>query len=271
VEALRQVEEWGADHYAAGVVAPGGIVDWNGDEGHEFRWASVTKLVTSLAALVALEEGVLDLDEPAGPPDSTVRHLLAHASGLPFDGTVPIAAPGERRVYSNTGFELLAQHLERKSEMPFEEYLTQAVLEPLELECDLRGSAAAGLYGTLLDLLDFGRELLVPTLVARETLDEATSVVFPGIVGVLPDFGRFEPNDWGLGFEIRDGKAPHWTGTKNSPATFGHFGGSGSFLWVDPEAQLALGCLTDREITSDDVWIKEPWPRLSDAVLSESA
>jgi CubicO group peptidase (beta-lactamase class C family) len=44
-----------------------------------------------------------------------------------------------------------------------------------------------------------------------------------------------DPNDWGLGFELRDTKEPHWTGTRNSPRTYGHFGGSGSFLWLDPE------------------------------------
>ena len=52
------------------------------------RLASVSKPVTALATLVAAEEGVVDLDEPAGPPGSTVRHLLAHASGLPFEGEV---------------------------------------------------------------------------------------------------------------------------------------------------------------------------------------
>ena len=269
MHALKQIETWGADHAAAGVAGRDGIVDWRGDEAHEFGWASVTKLVTALAVLVAVEEGVLDLDEPAGPRGSTVRHLLAHASGLPFDGTSPIAEPGVRRIYSNAGFELLAEHLESRAEMPFGEYLTQAVLEPLELECELRGTAAAGLFGTLLDLLEVALELLNPTLVAPETLAEATAVNFPGLVGVLPDFGRMEPNDWGLGFEIRDAKSPHWTGTRNSPATFGHFGGSGTFLWVDPDIDLALGCLTDREITSRDVWVREPWPRFSDDVLRE--
>ena len=55
------------------------------------------------------------------------------------------------------------------------------------------------------------------------------------------------PNDWGLGFEIRDGKSPHWTGSSNSGRTYGHFGQSGTFLWVDPDADLALVVLTDRD------------------------
>lgn len=271
MHALEQIEEWGADNAAAGFVNREGIVAWRGDEGHEFGWASVTKPVVALAVLVAVEEGVVDLDEAAGPPGSTVRHLLAHASGLPFEGVTPISEPGVRRIYSNTGFELLAEHLEARAEMAFVEYLTSAVLEPLELHCELRGTAAAGLYGTLLDLLDVAREFLVPTLVAPETLAEATTVVFPGLAGVLPDFGRMEPNDWGLGVEIRDHKSPHWTGANNSPSTFGHFGGSGTFLWVDPDAQLALGCLTDRQVQGPDVWIRDAWPRFSDAVLAEAA
>ena len=269
MEALEQVEDWPPAHVAVGVVAPDGILAWQGDEGLELRWASVTKLVTALATLVAAEEGVVDLDEAAGPPGSTVRHLLAHASGLPFEGTAPMAAPGERRIYSNSGFEALAARLVERAEMPFEEYLSEAVLVPLDFSGELRGSPASGLYGTLLDLLELARELLRPTLVSPETLDEATAVAFPGLVGVLPDFGRQDPNDWGLGFEVRDAKSPHWTGTRNSPRTFGHFGGSGSFLWVDPDAELAVGFLCDLEF---DAWkddAKRLWPALSDAILAE--
>src|SRR2546422_693344 len=129
--------------------------------------------------------------------------------------------------------------------MPFAAYLAHAVLDPLALRGELRGSPAWGYAGPLDDLLAVARELLAPTLVSAETLAEATSVQFPGLVGVLPGFGRMEPNDWGLGFELRDDKSPHWTGARNSPRTFGHFGRSRTFLWVDPDAGIALGCLTD--------------------------
>ena len=231
-----------------------------------YRWASVTKLVTALAALVAAEEGVIDLDEPAGPEGSTVRHLLAHASGLPFEPGGPTGRPGQRRIYSNVGFETLADLIAVRAEMPFVDYLRSGVLAPLGLKAELRGSPAADLHGSLDDLLLLARELQRPSLVAPETLAEATTVQFPGLAGVLPDFGRMDPNDWGLGFELRDGKAPHWTGARNSPGTFGHFGGSGTFLWVDPGAGVALGVLTNLEFGD---WAKEAWPRLSDAVLAE--
>jgi CubicO group peptidase (beta-lactamase class C family) len=265
VDALRQIDDWTARTVGAGVVRDGDPVVVHGPRDRILRWASVTKLVTALAALVAAEEGVIDLDEPAGPEGSTVRHLLAHASGLPFEPGAPTGRAGQRRVYSNLGFETLAEHIAGRAEMPFVDYLTAGVLRPLGMSAELRGSAASELHGTLDDILVLARELQAPTLVAPETLAEATSVQFPGLAGVLPDFGRMDPNDWGLGFELRDEKSPHWTGSRNSPRTFGHFGGSGTFLWVDPDARVALGVLTDLDFGD---WAKEAWPRLSDAVVA---
>jgi CubicO group peptidase (beta-lactamase class C family) len=132
----------------------------------------------------------------------------------------------------------------------------------------LAGSPAAGAVGPLDDLLRFGRELLAPTLLAPETLRAATTVQFAGLAGVLPGVGPFTPNDWGLGFELRDAKSPHWTGTGNSPSTFGHFGATGTFLWVDPAAGVACAAVSGRDF---DHWALEAWPALSDAVLTELA
>jgi CubicO group peptidase (beta-lactamase class C family) len=269
VEALRQVDRWPAENVAVAALSPGAVVAQRGDPSRVFRWASVTKPVTALACLVAAEEGTLDLDEPAGPPGSTVRHLLAHASGLPFEDGPPIAKPGQRRIYSNAGFDELGRVLEARAEMPFADYLTGAVLQPLGMRtAELRGRPGAGLHGSLDDLVAFAHELLAPTLIALETLAEATSVQFPGLAGVIPDLGRFDPNDWGLGFELKDGKEPHFSGRLASPRTFGHWGGSGTFLWVDPDRALALGCLADLEFGD---WAKEAWPRLSDAVIEAAA
>ena len=265
MEALRQIDAWGAEHAAAAVVTPDGTAASAGDPEHVFRWASITKLLTAYALLVAVEEGTIDLDDAAGPEGSTVRHLAAHTSGLPFDpGGAPIAPPGRRRIYSNAGYEALAERLSVAAAMPFDAYLREAVLEPLGIKRELRASAAAGFHGSLTDLAAFAGEVLRPTLLADETVREATSVQFPGLSGVLPDLGRMDPNDWGIGFELRDAKSPHWTGTRNSPETFGHFGGSGTFLWFDPQREVALGCLTDREFGP---WALEAWPALSDAVL----
>ena len=264
MEALRAIDGWDAGMAAAGVARADGVVATQGPVDCEVPWASVTKILTGVAFLVALEEGTADLDEPAGPPGATLRHLLAHASGLPVDGSEPIAEPGRRRIYSNTGIELAARLLEERAEMPFADYFAEAVSRPLGLAGRLAGSPAYGYRGPLGDLLALGRELLAPTLVAAETLAEATTVQFPGLSGVLPGFGRMEPNDWGLTVELRDAKAPHWTGSLNGRSTFGHFGASGTFLWVDPEAGLACGVLTDQPFGD---WAKEAWPALSDAIL----
>ena len=266
MEALRAIDGWDAGVAAAGITRADGVVATRGARDVGLPWASVTKLLTGLAILVALEEGTIDLDEPAGPPGATLRHLLAHASGLPVDGDEPLAEPGRRRIYSNTGIELAAHLLEERAGMPFADYFTAAVVRPLGLAGRLGGSPAHGYRGPVDDLLAVGRELLQPTLVAAETLAEATTVQFPGLSGVLPGLGRMEPNDWGLAFELRDAKSPHWTGSRNSGRTFGHFGASGAFLWVDPEAGLACGVLTDRSFGE---WAKEEWPALSDAVLAE--
>ena len=269
MQALQQIAEWPAAHAAAGLSTASAVVAEHGDVAFRLGWGSVTKPVVAYATLVAAEEGALDLDEPAGPEGSTVRHLLAHASGLAWDAPGPIGRPGERRIYSNTGYLALAEHVATRTEMPFADYLRAAVLEPLGLEATLEGDAAGGMVGTVRDMLAFGREALAPTLVAPETLAEATTVQFPGLDGVLPGFGRQTPNDWGLGFELRDGKSPHWTGSRNSPRTYGHFGskpGTATFLWIDPERQLVASAVAD---VSFGEWAAAAWPALSDALLEE--
>jgi CubicO group peptidase (beta-lactamase class C family) len=267
--ALATIDGWGADHAAAAIVGPGGIVASHGELKHPFRWASVTKLVTALAVLDAVEDGLIDLDKPADPPGATVRHLLAHASGLPFEGEAALASPGTRRIYSNPGFDQLGALLAERDATSFEDAVRTRILHPLGMtHTDLEGRPSEGLHGPLTDLAALARELLLPTLVTRTTLDEATTTAFPGLTGVLPGVGRFEPLDWGLGYELRDAKVPHWTGSRNSPRTFGHFGGSGTFLWVDPVLDHALVCLTDRDYGP---WALEAWPRFSDTVIAALA
>ena len=259
------IAAWPVPQAAVGVTRPEGTLGVAGDTGWQVRIASISKVLVGVAAWVALEEETISLDEPAGPPGSTVRHLLAHAAGLAFRDHQVISPPGRRRIYSNAGIEQFADHLASKSGMSFEEYLRLGVLEPLGMgDTRLVTSPADGIHSTVNDLLLLGRELLAPTLVSPDTLAAATRAHFPELKGVLPGVGSFDPNPWGLGVEIRNGKAPHWTGSRNSPRTFGHFGGSGTFLWVDPEAQLACVALASREF---DDWALQAWPPFSDAVL----
>ncbi|MDO8483834.1 MAG: serine hydrolase domain-containing protein [Candidatus Limnocylindrales bacterium] len=263
---LERIDGWGAEHASAAVIGPTGILAAHGDPRHRYPWASVTKLVTALTVLIGAERGLLALDEPAGPPGATIRHLLAHAAGLAFEGDAILARPGSHRIYSNPGFDALGALVADRAGVPFAVALGEWVLEPLGMSgTTLVERPSQGLHGPLDDLVAFARELLRPTLLPAKTLATATRVAFPGLPGVVPGVGRFDPCDWGLGFELHDAKAPHWMGGRNSPEAYGHFGGAGTFLWVDPVADVALVVLTDREFGP---WSLEAWPALSDAVLA---
>ena len=268
MNSLNAIESWPVENAAAALVAAdGSILGTAGDQQRRFPLASVTKLLSAYAVLVSLDEGALELDQPAGPEGSTVRHLLAHSGGYDFGDRTVRYEPGTRRLYSNAGFEALGETLEAATGIGFADYLAEGVLRPLGMaSTELQGSPAAGAVSTAADLSRFAAELQSPTLTDPGRLAEATQVVFPGLAGVLPGFGRQKDNDWGLGFEIRGHKNPHWTGANSSPATFGHFGQSGTFLWVDPEAKAALIGLSDRDFGP---WAAESWPAFTDGVLAE--
>jgi CubicO group peptidase (beta-lactamase class C family) len=267
--ALDILDDWPVPHAAAAVVGPSGVLASHGDTGRQFALASVTKLLVARAAQIAIEEGAVELDTAAGPPGSTVRHLLAHASGLAMLNGQTLARPGTRRIYSNYGFAVLADTVQQATGIEFGRYLDEAVFEPLGMPATrLDGGAQSAGYGatsTVADLAAFASDLLSPVTVSAQTHADAISVQFPGLDGVLPGYGVQRPNDWGLGFEIRDAKSPHWTGAENSPASYGHFGQSGTLIWADPLAELALVVLTDRDFGD---WAVPVWPALADAVLA---
>jgi CubicO group peptidase (beta-lactamase class C family) len=268
-EPLAAMDRWGASFAAGAAVGADGTVHRHGDTTTVVRIASITKVVAAWALLVAVEEGAMSLEDPLGPPGATVRHLLCHASGLDFDTDRVLAAPGTRRVYSNTGYDLLADHLAAVTGMAVEEYLDESVLAPLGMtSTSLRGSIAKDLWSDVEDLLRFSDELVAPRLLHRETVAEALRPQFPELSGVLPGWGPQHPCPWGLGPELRGTKSPHWTGATSSPSTFGHFGGSGTLLWVDPVAAVRCVALTDREF---DDWAVVAWPPFSDAVRAAYA
>jgi CubicO group peptidase (beta-lactamase class C family) len=266
--ALELIDAWPVEHAAAAVVTGDGSVVTHGDTTHVFRLASITKTLTATAAMVAVEERVLTLDAPLDGRGATLRHLLAHAAGYPFDGPAPISAPGRRRIYSNTGIEVAAGAVEAAAGMPFAAYFTEAVVDALGLGLELRGSPAHGAHASLTGLLPFVADALRPRVLAGVTAGEMRTIQFPELNGVVPGIGTFRPCPWGLGFEIKGAKSPHWTAPACSPATFGHFGGAGTLCWVDPVADLALVALTDRPF---DDWRDDAlrlWPALGDAVLA---
>ncbi len=132
-----------------------------------FDLASLTKVVgTATAAWCLLERGsvrlalrIADVLEGFAPPAQdevpdwrsrvTVRHLLTHTSGLPAGSDlrrvaggprerlaaamrVPLCAPpGQRMVYSDIGFILLAAVLEEVAGMPLDAFCQREVFQPL--------------------------------------------------------------------------------------------------------------------------------------------
>ncbi|OSC41875.1 serine hydrolase domain-containing protein [Mycobacterium decipiens] len=268
--ALEVLDDWPVPAAAAAIIGPTGVLATHGDTARPFALASVTKPLVARAAQIAVEEGVVDLDTAAGPSGSTVRHLLAHTSGLAMHSNHRLTKPGVRRMYSNYGFRVLAETVQRESGIEFTGYLTEAVFEPLGMAAsrldDGAWAAGFGATSTIADLVAFAGDLLRPSTVSAQMHADATAVQFPGLDGVLPGYGVQRPNDWGLGFEIRNAKSPHWTGERNSSRTFGHFGQSGGFIWADPEADLALVVLTERDFGE---WALDLWPAISDSVLAE--
>src|SRR4051794_19171543 len=274
---LAALADWPVPNAAAAVVGPSGVLVTFGDQARAFPLASVTKPLAALAILVAVEEEAVSLADPADEqliPGATLRHLLAHASGLAPEKPLRSFAPAQRRAYSNVGIELAGALVERAAGMPFATYLDEAVVRPLGLAGTSLGGPPPGSpardgRSTVADLARVAHELLSSTgLLSAPTRADLASVQYPGLRGVLPGFGPQDPNDWGLGFEVRGAKSPHWTGGQNSPATFGHFGQSGTLLWVDPQARLALVVLTDRDFGD---WARAAWPALADAVLDAYA
>jgi CubicO group peptidase (beta-lactamase class C family) len=272
--AIELVQRWPVDAVAAASVIDDDVTIVGVRE-QIFPLASLTKLTTAMAVLIAVEEGTLSLEDDIASlldlPDLAplrIAELLSHSSGVAPDPPAHRLAPeGQRRIYSNVGYELAAVAVARRSGMPFETYLHDAVFAPLSMRSTaLIGSPASGVTSTVDDLVRLLRELREPRLVSSATHRHMVTPRHPGLGGILPGFGRQLDNTWGLGPEIRDHKSPHWTGTLNSPETYGHFGRSGTFLWWDPTARRGVIALTTREFGD---WATVEWPRLSDAVLSE--
>ncbi|MEQ8840350.1 MAG: serine hydrolase domain-containing protein [Acidimicrobiales bacterium] len=273
MHAFEQVTEWPqVDRVAAAIVAADGSVERFGPTDEPFALASISKLFTAMAVLVAHEEGTLPLDEIVTPGTSatdegaTVADLLAHSGGIAPDEPAPMTLPRTRRIYSTAAYDMLADRLAERAGIEFSTYLHEAVAEPLALTSTrLDGSAGAGMHASVDDLVRLAAAWTTPLLVDRTTLDRATRPHLPELAGVLPGFGRQDPNPWGLGPEIRGHKQPHWTAPQNSPGTYGHFGQTGTMLWIDPEVDITAIVLTDRPFGP---WAADTWPVFSAAVLA---
>ncbi len=277
-----------------------------------FDLASVSKVVatTTMAALL-WERGKLDLDATVpGREDLTIRGLLTHNSGLPayiklFEKTrdrdellrlayaTPLEAPpGSRTEYSDIGFIILGDVLEKLASEPINSFCEREVFQPLELRdtqftpppelkfkiaptrddryfrhkliqgevndenaAVMKGVAGhAGVFSTAYDVAMFAECWLTggPPILKPDTVAEFTRQQ----AGSTRALGWDRPTP------------PSSSGEYFSPASFGHLGYTGTSLWCDPEKQLAVVLLTNR------VWpdasnqaIKQIRPHFHDAVV----
>lgn len=288
--------------------------------------ASVTKVVatTTMAALL-FERVLLDLDRPVvaslpeiAADDSakkaiTFRHLLSHSSGLP--GYIPLfehcqnkiqllqalcrvsltAAPGGRSEYSDLGFILLGEALERIAGQDLDAFCDKEVFAPLGMdrtrfcpppdwamltpptESKLHGregaiqgevhdenawtmggvAGHAGLFAPAADIAKF----------ALCMLREGSPVLKPKTVALFTHrTGSPSGNSYALGWDTPT--FPSQSGRYLSPNSFGHLGFTGASLWCDPVRRLSVTLLTNRTWPDrKNNAIKQVRPALHDAII----
>ncbi|MDI9588813.1 MAG: serine hydrolase domain-containing protein [Gleimia sp.] len=247
------------------VIEPGRTLEF-GDSALVYPYMSVTKMFSVWAILVAVDRAFIGLDDEVeianGQRVVTLRHLLAHASGLAFNGPVLEAGVEEKRIYSNRGIEEASWAIEEATGFDFPAWVEATVLEPLGLvETMINGSAAHAGVGSIRDLVALAYELMEPELISAELADEARHVVYPGLKGLTPGYGSYSDNTWGLGLEIKGAKVRTWFPRNASKNSFGHFGQSGSFLWIDPDNNRAMAFLGEEPFGA---WHRKNWQRLGD-------
>jgi CubicO group peptidase (beta-lactamase class C family) len=282
------------------------------DERSLFALASLTKPLVAAACMVAVEEGLLDLDDEVRD-GFALRHLLSHCSGLP-EGTdnadaALVEPPATRRRYTNAGYELAGRLLSDAAGMPAARYLHEAVIEPLGLDASLGlapadaartatvrepgllapgeplfnsprfraaahaasgGFASARAYAAFLHCLLLRGRAPGGALLAAETVDEMLATQFGELPGGVALVAQWDACPWGLGFDVRGTRQPHWAGGSVSPSANTHFGASGTLAWLDRERGIGLVALANRGSYSGWAMRSGGWSTLSDAVVEAS-
>ena len=119
---LEELSDWPVDNVAAHIIGAEtstfGDVNTLGDMEAQFHLASVSKLISAYAVLIAVEEGAFELDEPVDgslvpgwDTAPTPRELLSHASGVDFRERTQKRPSRSQRLYSSAGFDILADHI----------------------------------------------------------------------------------------------------------------------------------------------------------------
>lgn len=223
-------------------------------------WASVSKMVVSLAFGVESDWELQRFDQRAGPPGSTLANLLSHSSGLGLEESDPVVAVGTRRIYSNYGVDLAVETI--VGENPADRWLDQRVFRPLGMSTTkLEGPPSHGVVGSTNDLATLAVAWLRPDAIAKETRNHLITTYAPQLDGFVPGFGRFSPCPWGLGPEIQ-GEKHHWMGDWPA-ASFGHFGQSGALILLNADERIGLVATSTEPFGP---WAAKLWPGWTSAM-----
>jgi len=267
-----------------------------------FDLASLTKVIgTAPAVMQLVEEGRLRLADPVvtylpefrggGKERITIRDLLTHMSGLRPDldltttwagreaairlaaAETPQAAPGQRFVYSDINFLLLAEIVARVRHQPFETVVRERVLVPLGMRDTMflptatmrpriaptdtttpRGTVHdptarrmggvaghAGLFSTAADLARFCRMMLAGGRLGPARVLAPLSVARM----TAPATPTGEPNVRGLGWDL-DSVYSANRGDLLPLGSYGHTGFTGTSIWIDPVSRLFVVFLSNR-------------------------
>ena len=295
--------------------------------------ASLTKpVVTTTAIMLLAAKGQLNLDAPAGryAPEwlegpnrdwrqrVTLRHLLLHTSGLPAHrdfysqakgkneilkrvfAEPLVTEPGTRVEYSDLGFMLLGEIIERVSGEPLDAFARANIFVPLQVthslfnppkslrariapteddktfrKRQLQGevhdqnawamggvSGLAGLFSTAGDLEIFAQLLLNGGIYAHHRLLARAQIDQFTARQPIGDSAR------ALGWDVptENSSAGHFF----SARSFGHTGYTGTSIWIDPEKSLFVILLTNRVFpTTTNEKIRQVRPALHDAIVQE--
>ncbi|MGC4107710.1 MAG: serine hydrolase domain-containing protein [Thermomicrobiales bacterium] len=231
----------------------------------------------------------------------SLERMLDIMCGVPLQD-----APGEVLRYSNVGPAVAARMAERVTGMPFHTILRDEVLTPWGVP-DIHPTVDAtladriaivqdpsaegtpsegynspwwrglgipwgGYYAPATDIARFAASFLPGATIPldRELATEMVTDQAHGVPGGVFSAGiRWETAFWGLGWEVKGTKPRHWTGTRSSPATYCHWGQSGTLMWADPTRDLAVAILGNRTVLRK-AWPLSPprWSDLADAIVA---
>ncbi|MCJ8007788.1 serine hydrolase domain-containing protein [Lederbergia wuyishanensis] len=292
-----------------------------------FDLASLTKIVTTMiASLQLLDRGEIRLDDSIshffpsfsenGKEEVRIRHLLTHTSGLPahrrfYEGGLnteqvigKICAEklenpvGQKVVYSDLGFILLASLIEKLVGVSFADYVNREILSPLEMhetgfnlpfererfaatefsekindfKCGIVHddnaesmggvSGHAGLFSTLKDLANFAH-----------MIENGGNFKGKKIISTVAlelsrrNFTPFDEEGRGLGWQINSPRLS--CGDLFSNSSYGHTGFTGTSMWFDPEIKLHVILLTNRVHAKNQQAILRLRPRLHNLIRAE--